>query len=325
MKRTGYTKLLAHHHTGKIRHHKHTSYGSLTLILLLTFIPVLTASRAVASAATDGGGSYDTYAVVLGAAPATAPTMVTVFSGQTFTTSDPVKISGACPAGTLVKIFKNEILGGATLCQGGQYQLSIDLFVGNNGLVARAYNTNDVAGPDSPVVSVQLVLPNTNSGTHLNSQGAPAGQLYVTSEQLHKGANTGDTMTWPVTIAGGQAPYKVTVSWGDGKSDSIDRTAAGQFDISHVYSEPSGSRGSYTVVVKVTDKAGTESFIQLVAIVSGDAQVSGIVGGVTGGYNKSTAIRTAWQVLAITGVVVVSLWGVEKFGAKLIHRPHYGV
>jgi hypothetical protein len=326
MKITGYTKLLAHHHTGKIRHHKHTSYGSLALILLLTFIPVLVASRTVASAATDGSGAYDTYAVVPAPKPG-APTISNLVSGQTFSSSDPVNVQGSCPTKTLVKVFKNEILAGAALCQNGSYQMSIDLFVGNNSLVARAYNANDVAGPDSPIISVQLTLPGStlNGSSLLNTTGAPAGQFYITSEQFYRGANVGDTMTWQLIIAGGTSPYAVNVSWGDGKSDLISRTDAGRFAINHVYTKPAGSNGSYTVIVKATDKAGEESYIQLVAIVSGDSQTIGVVGGISGGYTKSTIIRVTWQVLVVLILITFSFWLGEKREAWIMKRHQYGV
>jgi hypothetical protein len=326
MKRTGNTKLLAHHHTGKIRHWKHTSYGSLALILLLTFIPTMVASRSVASAAAEDTASYATYGVVLGPTPKTAPTIANLTNGQTFTTSDPLGVEGTCPVNTLVKIFKNDILAGATVCQGGVYHLLIDLFVGNNSLVARAYNANDIVSPDSPIVSVQLNLPGslTNSSDRLNTTGAPAGQFYITSEQYHLGANVGDTMTWPLTIIGGQSPYAVNVSWGDGKSDLISRSAAGQFTVSHVYSKPS-SNGSDTVVVKATDGAGANAYLQLIAIASGSAPAPGIVGSVTGGYSKSTVIRTAWQLFGVSMVVVLSFWLGEKREAWILRKPHYGI
>ncbi len=185
MTKTGHTKLLTKHHTGKIRPHKHTSYGGLALILLLTFVPLMSASRSVSAAATDPvTGTYGTYAVVPGPIPKVAPSITNLANGRTFAASDSVPIKGSCPGNTLVKIFKNEVLAGAALCQNGAYQLSNDLFVGNNSLIARAYNANDVVSPDSTPVSVQLLLPGSklNGTEQLNTQGAPAGQFYMTSD-----------------------------------------------------------------------------------------------------------------------------------------------
>ena len=323
----GSSKLLAGHHTGKIRPHRHTSYASLTIILLMTVIPLLSASQSVAYASTNGGGAYQTYAVVPGAIPKNPPTISNLLGGQTFVTSDPVLVKGSCPGDTMVKIFKNEVLAGATLCQNGSYQLSIDLFVGNNSVIARAYNANDVTSPDSNPVNVQLLLPGSKltGSDQLNNVGAPAGQFYVTSEIFHRGATAGDTLTWPLTLAGGQAPYAVNVSWGDGKTDLLSRGDAGLFDISHVYAKPGGYRGSYTIIVTATDQAGNKSFIQLVAIVSGNIQPAGIVSNVKGGYDRSAAIRIAWQLLAVAVLVVFSFWLGEKREVRVIGRSHYGI
>jgi hypothetical protein len=322
MAKTAHSKLLARHHTGKIRPHQHTSYGSLTLILLMALVPMLSVSRSIAYASTDGGGAYQTYAVVPGAIPKVPPTITSLTNGQIFTTSDPVAIKGSCPGDTLVKIFINEVLAGAALCQNGAYQLSIDLFVGNNSVIARAYNANDVTSPDSSPVSVQLLLPGSalTSSDQLNVVGAPAGQLYMTSEVFYRGANAGATMTWPMTLAGGQAPYAVSVSWGDGKTDLLSQGIAGRFNISHAYATPGGYRGSYTIVIKAIDQLGNKSFMQFVAIVSGNRQPAGLVGSVSGGYSRSAVLRIAWQLLAVAVIVVASFWLGEKREAKVLRR-----
>lgn len=288
----------------------------------MTLVPLLSASRSIAYASTEGGGAYQTYAVVPGAIPKDPPTIVNLTNGTTFTTSDPVLVKGSCPSGTLIKIFKNEVLAGAALCQNGVYQLSIELFVGNNSVIARAYNANDVTSPDSTPVSVQLLLPGSRlTGTdQLNTLGAPAGQFYMTSEIFHRGASAGDSMIWPLILAGGQAPYAVSVSWGDGKTDLLSRGDAGRFDIDHTYTKPGGYRGSYTITIEATDQLGNKSFIQLVAIVSGDNQTTGIVSSVKGGYDRSSALRIAWQMLAVAAIVVVSFWLGEKRETTLVKR-----
>lgn len=304
------TKLLAHAHTGKLRHHRHTSYGALGTILLLAFLPLISASQAVASAASGDAG---TYAVVNGPVPATAPTITEPASGSRVTTSDPILIKGSCPANTLVKIFKNEVLAGATLCQNGSYSLKIDLFTGTNSLIARAYNTNDAAGPDSAVVIVQLLVPGvTAEGIGQLNTGAPAGQFYLTSQVYHRGVSAGETFTWPLILFGGQPPYAVSVSWGDGKTELYSRGDSNRFDISHKYREPAGDKGAYTIVVNATDQAGSQSYLQLVAIVTGDAKSTGVIGSITGGSNHSAAIRLAWQGLAAAMLVVVSFWLGER-------------
>lgn len=333
MKKTGgakksVQKKLDHSHTGKLRHHRHTSYGSLAIILLLTLVPLFSASRAVASAATMTDptlpvtGSYGTYAVVEGQAPKVAPTITSPVSGASFSTSDLVRVQGSCQNNTLVKLFKNEVLAGSALCQAGSYQISINLFIGANSLVARAYNNNDAVSPDSKIVSVQFSPPGTNlNGTsQLSAQGSAAGQFYITSAITHHGYRPGETITWPLTIVGGQAPYAISVSWGDGKTDLYSRSAASELSISHVYAKAAGSKGSYPVTIKATDQAGTSSFLQLTAIVNGDAQAVGLLSSAKGGYDRSTVIRFAWQLLALAAIIVLSFWLGERRELGLLKR-----
>lgn len=324
MRQTGRTKLLAKHHTGKVRPHKHTSYGALSLLIILTAVPLFAVSHSFVSAAEDdpGIGAHDNFAVVEGPKPTVAPTIGNLVNGHVYTTTDPIEIRGSCTENTMVKVFKNEVLAGASLCQDGVYETSIDLFVGNNSLTSRIYNTNDAVGPDSEPVSVQLVLPGTTyTGTEqLNTQGAPAGQFFITSEIFHRGIIAGDSASWPLTLTGGQAPYAVSVSWGDGKTDLYSRGAAGKFDISHTYKKPGGYRGSYTIVIKSTDQLGNTSYLQLVSIVSGDSPAAGAVGTITGGSNTSMPLRIAWQVLAAGALLIGGFWLGERRELRLLKR-----
>ncbi len=324
MTKTGRTKLLANHHTGKVRAHKHTSYGSLVVILLLTFLPLLSVSHKVSAASTDSvSDNYGTYAVVPGPVPKTAPVISGLKNGTVYTVSDPILVKGSCPGDTLVKIFKNEVMAGATLCQKGQFEVSIDLFVGSNTIIARAYNTNNIASPDSVPVLLQFLPPGTDlKGTNqLNPLGAPAGQFYITSDISHRGANVGDNMTWPLTLSGGQPPYALSISWGDGKTDLISRGYAGRFDINHSYAKAAGYRGSYTIVIRSTDSAGNKSYLQLAAIVSGDGHPAGVIGIIRGGSDRSAVIKIAWQLLAVAVIVVLSFWLGEKREEHLIKSP----
>lgn len=317
------SRRLDNSHTGKLRHHHHTSYGSLALLLAFMLVPLTAASGAVASAANFPTpdpvvAGYGSYAVVAGAKPI-KPTITGVANGAVFTTAAPLQVRGGCATGDLIKVFKNEILAGGAYCAGGGYEVPIDLFVGNNSLIARAYNANDAVSPDSATVSVQLQLPGTNlEGVgQLNNQGAPAGQFYVTSSITHQGIAVGETGTWHLMLVGGQPPYAVSVSWGDGKTDLYSAGASGNFDIQHVYSKAT-TAGSYTLIIKATDQAGTKSYLQLATLVAGDAKPVGVLGGIKGGYSGSTAVRVGFQLVATLAVVVGAFWLGERREIRLL-------
>lgn len=306
-------KLLPVHHTAKIRHHRHTSYGSLLLVLLLTCVPLIAASRSVALAAADPvTADNSVYAVVPGPVPKTAPVITNIAAGAVFTNTDPVTVAGTCPDDTLIKVFKNDVLSGATLCQNGKFSVQIDLFIGTNTLIVRAYNASNNMGPESNPLVVRKDLPGV-------SIPASADQFLVTSDIYYKGVSPDSRLSWPLTIRGGQAPYAISVSWGDGKTDLISRATSGVFNIQHTYDKPgTGYKGSYDVTVIVTDAVGNKSFIHLVTIVNGNA--SSIVGGIKTGYNWSSSIRIAWQLMVIAVLLVLAFWLGERREISIIRR-----
>lgn len=296
-----------------MRHHRHTSYGSLLVALLLVCVLLAAATRSVALAAADPvTGSNTVYAVVPGPTPTTPPVISIPISGTTYTTNEPVTVSGTCPSGTLLKIFKNEVLAGTTLCQNGRFSIQIDLFLGSNTLIVRAYNNLDNSGPESVPVVVTKTLP----GINLSEVGR---QLFITTEVYFKGVNVGETLSWPLTIGGGQAPYAVSVAWGDGTTDLISRGTEGTFAIQHAYQKAgNGDKGSYNVTILVTDAAGNKSFIHLVSIVGG--QTPNVAATIKQGYDWSSILRIAWQIAGVALLVVLSFWLGERREIRLLRR-----
>lgn len=311
-------KILPKHHTGKVVHHRHTSYAGLTAILLLAMAPVFYASHSVAqAAATDPvTTSEQVYAVVPGEAPVRAATITSLAPGAVFTTNDPVTIAGTCQNDTLLKVYKNDVFAGATFCQNGRFSVQIDLFIGLNTIIVRTFNANNVQGPDSEPIVVRHDVPGV---TTTNNPLVSSGQFFITSEIFYKGINVGDTLAWPLTISGGQAPYAVSVGWGDGQTDLISRAEAGEFTVKHRYKEPGdGNKNSFNVTITATDQAGNKSFIQLVTIVSGDKQ--NVVGNIKQGYELSGPVRVTIQLLAIASLAVASFWFGEWRELRLMKR-----
>jgi hypothetical protein len=306
-------KLLSVHHTGKIKHHKHTSYGALAIVLLLTCVPLIAASRSVALAAADPVTlDNSVYAVVPGPTPKVAPVITSPTQGQVFTNSNPVTVTGTCPNDTLLKIYKNEVLGGTTFCQNSKFSIQIDLFIGSNSLIVRAFNATNNMGPESSPVVVKKELPNTGAANVVQP-------FVVTSDVSFKGIATGQILSWPLTLTGGQPPYAISIAWGDGKTDLISRAIPGTFNIQHTYDKPGkGYKGSYDVSIITTDLEGNKSFMHLVAQVSGEP--TGIVGSVKSGYDWSSAIRIAWQLLLAALLVLLAFWFGERRENKLFKK-----
>ena len=227
--------------------------------------------------------------------PSTAATISTPTNGQSFT-SLPVTVSGLCPDDVLVKVFKNNVFAGSAQCTNGSYSLIIDLFNGQNELVARVYDALDQAGPDSNVVTVSFTDSRSGTGPRVS----------LTSNYAKRGANPNETLTWPITLSGGQGPYALSVDWGDGSThDLISREFPGTFNIEHVYEVP----GIYNVVVKATDANGGVAFLQLVGVANGP--LSQETASQEGGEGENIIVKTRilWLPIFLTlPLLLIAFW-----------------
>lgn len=238
-------------------------------------------------------GSVGLEGTVPGAAPRQAATIAVPANGQIFTTT-PITVSGLCQTGLLVKIFSNNVFVGSATCVSGSYSLKVDLFSGRNDLVARVYDALDQQGPDSNVVSItfndaQFI----KFGTHVS----------LTSQYARRGANPGDTLSWPLILSGGTAPYALSVDWGDGNGAELKSVSfPGTLNVSHVYTQA----GVYTIVIKATDANGTSAYLQVVGVANG-----AIHGSVSTTGSGSTTTRTViiWQsMLLALPLMLLSFW-----------------
>ncbi len=230
-------------------------------VVLVAFGMSLLAFTGVAGAASPvenpQAGSVGIEGKIPSNPPTQAPTITTPSSGQSFT-STPVTVAGLCPKNLLIKVFANNVFVGSVQCATGSYTLQIDLFAGQNDLVARAYDAFDQAGPDSNIVKV------TFHDTQFNPFNASL--LSLTSSYAQRGSNPGQLLTWPIILTGGTGPYAISVDWGDNKApDLISRQFPGTIDLKHIYT----SAGVYKVIIKATDKDGLTAYLQLVAIANG--------------------------------------------------------
>ena len=244
-------------------------------------------------------------ATVPGAAPTQAATIAIPSSGATFT-SIPITVSGLCKSGLLIKIFSNNIFVGSAICTSGSYSLKVDLFSGRNDLVARVYDALDQAGPDSNVVSV------TFDDTQFITFGS---HVSVTSTYARRGADPGTVLTWPIIVSGGQAPYAISVDWGDGNGADLKTVSfAGNVDLSHTYTQA----GVYIIVVKVTDSNNTSAYLQLVGV--GNGKISGTLNS----SNQATTITNnvvLWQpMLLIIPMLLLTFWLGQRYELYAIRK-----
>lgn len=219
-------------------------------------------------------------------------------TGQSFTTL-PVTVSGVCPKGLLVKLFKNNVFAGSQDCTNGSFSLQIDIFNGRNDLVARVYDALDQPGPDSNTITVSF---------NDNRQGSSP-RVSLTSNYAKRGANPGQGLAWPIVLAGGTGPYAISVDWGDGKAPDLkSQPFAGSFDIEHVYDNP----GVYNIVIKATDVNGASAFLQLVGVANGPLSQDNAAQGAAGAGETITRTRILWQPAALTVPLILATFWLGK-------------
>lgn len=268
----------------------------LCLLILCTIILPIQALAAAPPADNPQSGSVGVTGVLTSAPPKNGATIAVPSGGQTFT-STPITVSGLCPNGLLVKIFDNNVFMGSAVCSSGSYSLKIDLFSGENDLVARVFDSLDQAGPDSNIVTVNF------NDTQFNTTGASL--LTLTSDYARRGANPGATLVWPIILSGGTGPYAISVDWGDNKpQDLLSSQFPGTVELRHVYD----TAGVYSVIIKATDKNGLTAYLQLVGVANGAITSSSTTNKDTGSQVvvKSTIM---WAPAALMlPLILVSFW-----------------
>lgn len=306
-----------HSQTGRLVHHRQTSYALLLFLVLGVGVLVASFSWSVRAASNECGlpatpsctGSYTVNAVVLGPRPNRPAVITSPANGQSFNTN-PVTVSGTCPDKSLVKIFTNGILVGSILCQNGRFSLPVDLIIGRNDLTALAYNTLDQEGPSSPTVTVTLNQPPGGFGF--------SSELIIQSVNYYRGTEPGVEVTWPIELVGGQAPYAVSVDWGDGTTDVITRLAPGPFTVKHIYRKPGGYLGSYPLIIRASDAVGHTAYLQLTTLVNEAA---------AGGSASSAAkaqplgqLGIVWPALIMLVLMIAAFWLGERREKRIMRR-----
>jgi hypothetical protein len=243
--------LQHHKHTGKLLHHRHTSYRGLAVVVVLAGLFMIGLSiMAKATAAT-----LYVYATV----PASIPTTPAVITQPT---DGPVSrpsftVSGTCPTSTppviVVILLDGAEVGSNACASDGTFALPIEVSPGQHTLRARIFTITGDTGPDSTIVYISYAMPATHAptlpDTHGTNQPSP---LSFAQSQPFIVFGPGADAIWTGTITGGVPPYHVHINWGDGTSSDYTVSAAGDRNFRHHYR----AMKSYDITMTVTDCGG---------------------------------------------------------------------
>jgi PKD repeat protein len=311
----GHLKISQHAHSGKLRPHEHTSYLPLAILILGVGLMLGIFSFAnFANAATPYTGPEAGSVGLTGTMPEPPPKEAAVISAPTnlqhFSTS-PITVSGTCPDGTLVEIYKNAILAGSTPCSNGKFSVQVDLLFGQNILKARVYDVLNQAGPESNAVTVfyDAGFPQAASLSSLNFSGA---QLILYTDAAYRGSFPQQQLNVPVTVIGGTAPFAINVQWGDSSNNVVSRSDNTTFNTAHAYKKP----GTYKITLQGSDSKKLVAFLSVAAIVNGKPDVA--VAGAT--KPPSSKLLLLWPILAVSATLVASFWMGERREKKILNK-----
>jgi hypothetical protein len=147
--------ILHQRHSGKLVHHRHTSYGILLALLIVTgFCMFMGYNIAEADSGNISVG------MTVSGAPPTQGAVITTPKDGTISTQAVITVAGTCSTTTEVVVDTNATLAGSTICSNtGTFSLNIQLFTGLNSLTALNYDGLNQAGPITPTVTVTYTPP----------------------------------------------------------------------------------------------------------------------------------------------------------------------
>lgn len=302
---------ITHRHQKSHRGVRHCRYAVLIFAVFVT-VACGAWATSIATAAVENpqSGSTGLQGKISAPPPTTGASISVPRDGQSVA-AIPVTVSGLCPNGLLVKLFKNNVFAGSIDCKNGSFSMLVDLFNGQNQLTAKVYDALDQTGPDSNVVNV----------TFADVSKTQVSRVGLTSNYAKRGANPGQALTWPIILSGGTGPYAVSVDWGDGKAPELKSLAfPGSFDVQHIYDNP----GVYNIIIKATDKDGGIAYLQLVGVGNGPlSQTTGSTASSSSSSTSSTVTKTRilWEPAAILLPLVIStFWLGKKHELKTLKR-----
>jgi hypothetical protein len=277
----------------------------LTSGLILTS-PLLL-NQAVSATTLTQSGAVGVQAVLPGAAPTVGPTIVIPGSNAIFT-STPITVAGSCPTGLTIKVYSNNVFVGSTVCTIGSYTIQVSLFSSTNDLQAKDFDALDQAGPFSNVVKV--IFNDTTYAQYVS-------RMTITSIYAERGATPGSELVWPIVLDGGNAPYALSVDWGDGSpSDLLSTNSPGTVNLKHTYT----ISGVYKIVIKATDKNGVSAFLQLIGQATG--QLTSANNSINAGNIGTTIVYKTvwWPTLLMIPMMFVSFWIGKKKQLEDLHK-----
>lgn len=251
-------KLHHHKHSGKLIHHRHTSYWALVLIVLVAGVFVAIIDRA-ARADTLGVSAIVPAPIPSDPAFFTSPASNTIFENASVT------LEGDCPVispAVIIVIYRgNEALGSSTCSASGEFEVDITLQRGTQSLIARILTITGQWGQDStpltltytpaavaePTSPVSPTAPRETISTNGSFTSPVASPLLIQLENPVITYRPSFSIQLRARFSGGTLPYTVVIAWGDGTSHTETIHDHEFHAFSHIYTAADVEHFSATV------------------------------------------------------------------------------
>lgn len=322
-----FLKLHHHKHTGKVLHHRHTSYRALAIVVVLAGACMLLTNRMAQAA------DYIVTAKISAPLPSGAPVITSPTEGSVFSTPA-ITINGSCPLSTpaiLVVIYEGTTALGTAQCSAlGTFTVPVTLHTGVQQLVATVVNITDDVGDSSTPLTVtytpppaQAPAPTAPSGTTTpkpsNPRSTPRGggeqELEIRSRSPFIVYSPSKPAVWRGSFAGGQPPYTANIAWGDGTTSWLKQVGSEQQEVSHSYAEV---KSAYRVTITLRDSGGHELQMRLLAV--SPTTTSGAL--TTPKLNTPFPFsRYLYLLYLLTLLVLIGLWVIEHRQTRLALVP----
>lgn len=346
-------KFSAHRHTGKRLSHAHTSHGGLIVIVFLAGVALFSTLNTIKALGLEGSGSINVSVTVAGPAPS-QPAVITSIGNGDVVFKKKMSVRGTAPANTMVVAYRNGIFAGSTWTSQPSFNLEVDLRPGENILQVQDYNLVNQSGPASDPVKViyaepvvqdtspsndqikgeepvvepvaevaPTVLPDLTEFSCNDPPTDPPTQLTLLVSCAVKEVYVGETVSLPVFVYGGVAPYSLLVNWDDIETpeELFTFAEAGRHEVQHTYK----TGGIRAMTFHVSDYRQQTYTVQTIAAVKGQEDsptIAAIIKDnvVTGAIHEFWLDASVPAYIAVT-TLVLGFWVGDIFQRFVSAKP----
>ncbi len=266
-----------------------------------------------------GASEYQVTATVPAPLPTSAPIITSPLQKSIIKTQE-VTVSGTCPSSSpaiIVALYDNSSLVGSQQCdQQQQFAIPISLSLGAHSIQATVTTVTGQTGASSDILEltrVEEVSSDQSNATIAQEVPEPDSPLVIVSDQSFVTFESNRDAVWHGRFTGGDAPYNVDVSWGDGDLSKLTGVGREEQALRHHYI----ILASYDITVRLTDAKGRTSLHQTAAVTLADqtGSLSSVGIGQSGTDTGIGLSIVPLQLVAVYLVVIAAL-------TFLWHREH---